>query len=269
MGPNLDQLARAIDAMRSHTNRALLGLTAVRRKVYRLEALERLAAAGRAPRLPLAFQSQFGEDMVLCDLFEGKLDGFYVECGAVDGVNCSVSYAFEAMGWTGLLVEAAPEPAALCAQRRPHSRTVHAAVSRKGSSGTATFNVVREESTWSFLNPTPEQLRMIQQAGRTAQPVTVPLTTLDSLLADHRGTIDFAMIDVEGNELDVLDGFDLDRFRPRVLITEENNPTANSPLVASLQSRGYHHIGYLWVNHFFVRRDDAEMMDRARRTFLF
>jgi hypothetical protein len=34
-------------------------------------------------------------------------------------------------------------------------------------------------------------------------------------------------------------------------------------------ARGYHHIGYLWVNHFFVRRDDAALMERAARTYLY
>ena len=48
------------------------------------------------------------------------------------------------------------------------------------------------------------------------------MLTLDEILAGAREPMDFVSIDVEGSELDVLGGFDLERFAPQVLIIEDN-----------------------------------------------
>jgi hypothetical protein len=120
---NVDQ--QAVDTVRQMALRAMLGGLQMRRKVYRMEVAGKLAEAGRTSKLPLEFTSQFGECMTLWDLFEGQWEGYYIECGAYDGRNTSVTYPFEAMGWSGLLVEAIPAPAHQCAANRPNSRVIH------------------------------------------------------------------------------------------------------------------------------------------------
>ena len=266
---------QAVDTVRQMALRAMLGGLQMRRKVYRMEVAGKLAEAGRTSKLPLEFTSQFGECMTLWDLFEGQWEGYFIECGAYDGRNTSVTYPFEAMGWSGLLVEAIPAPAHQCAANRPNSRVIHAALSRRGAAPEATFHVARGLELMSYLQPSEGQTAMVQrQGGGAVDQVRVPVTTMDALLGDDPrlsggGRVDFAVIDVEGNELDVLDGFDLDRWRPRAVVLEENQLHPQSPLVQHMLARGYHHIGYLWVNHFFVRRDDAALMERAARTYLY
>src|SRR3954467_449899 len=81
----------------------------LKRRVSCLEATMKLLSLGRKPALPtLEFRSQFGEDSMLWALFAGQLDGFFIEVGAFDGYDCSVTYALEAIGWKGLLVEPIP-----------------------------------------------------------------------------------------------------------------------------------------------------------------
>jgi FkbM family methyltransferase len=52
--------------------------------------------------------------------------------------------------------------------------------------------------------------------------VEVPARTLESLLDDIPGppTIDFLSLDVEGYELDVLRGLNIEKFRPRYILVE-------------------------------------------------
>jgi hypothetical protein len=54
--------------------------------------------------------SQFGEDVWLYNnLFHEKRNGFYLEMGAMDGMDISNTRWFkEAAGWRGLLIEACP-----------------------------------------------------------------------------------------------------------------------------------------------------------------
>src|SRR5438477_11707310 len=99
-------------------------------RVYKMETEALLAKLGRTPRMPIEFTSQFGEDLLAWDLFGGQVEGFFIEMGAFDGYHFSVTYGLEAVGWNGLLVEGIPAACRACAARRPHSRVVHAAVSR-------------------------------------------------------------------------------------------------------------------------------------------
>ncbi len=50
--------------------------------VYAVEAAAKCRDAGRAAALPIEFTSQFGEDCLIWDAFQGKLEGFFIECGA-------------------------------------------------------------------------------------------------------------------------------------------------------------------------------------------
>lgn len=36
------------------------------------------------------------------DIFEGQMEGFFIDAGAYDGYTNNVTYAFEAMGWTAV-----------------------------------------------------------------------------------------------------------------------------------------------------------------------
>lgn len=120
----------------------------VERRVYEGLAGEALRGAGRgvgrgaAP--PVRFLAQHGEDAFLWELFEGRLGGYYVEAGAYDGVTISATYALEAAGWTGLLVEPMPSRYEACRAARPGSRVVRAAVGARG----AGWRTSRRRSRW-------------------------------------------------------------------------------------------------------------------------
>ena len=55
--------------------------------------------------------------------------------------------------------------------------------------------------------------------------------------------------------MDVLDGFNLARFRPRILVIENDRP-AGSEIEPYLTSRGYRKFHRQKINDFYVRADD-------------
>jgi hypothetical protein len=67
--------------------------------------------------------------------------------------------------------------------------------------------------------------------------------------------IDLVSIDTEGCELDVLDGFDLDRFKPRILVIENDRPSGTA-IELYLLDRGYRKFHRVKINDFYVRTDD-------------
>jgi FkbM family methyltransferase len=236
-----------------------------RQAVSAIQAEIALQRQGRTPRFGgIEFTAQYGEDFIAWQLLDGQLDGFFIEAGAFDGYHYSVTYAFESIGWDGLLVEAIPDAAAKCAQRRPHSRVARAALSRRGSPNWAPFHLLQDQygGMLSYLHPTEPHVAESAWAPRTI--IDVPVTTLADLLVGHDRPIDLAVIDVEGTELDVLDGLDLPRFRPRLMFIEENSQGRNPALMNYMASHGYTLAARVMVNDIYVRNDQSDMLDRAK-----
>jgi len=209
---------------------------------------------------PICFQSQHGEDVYLWNYFERKCDGVCVEVGAFDGKSCSNTFAFEMLGWKCVLVEPDPDMADRCSENRPNSRIVQAAAGGRNASGTITFHKVKADADWagmmSFTEADPTHLEKCRRLGAFIQEISVPHRSLNDILAELGGPIDFVSIDVEGHEMDVLDGFDLERFRPTVIVTECTYDRATDTVGQYLESQGYQRTVTIGCNSFFVRQID-------------
>jgi FkbM family methyltransferase len=234
-------------------------------RLYSLEAADALRTASRAPRRTIEFRSQFGEDTAIWDLCERRLTGFYIEVGAFDGYHFSATYALDCIGWNGLLIEAIPERYQECVKRRPDARVVHAALAGPGSFGDTQFTVTQDPlgGMLSYLKATPEHARRVENTSKRA--VTVPLTTMNELLKDFPGEIDAAVIDVEGGEIALLQGFDLARHRPKVLLIEDNAPSAPNFALESMMSKaGYSLVTWVAVSRVYLRNDLAANWSRRQ-----
>lgn len=240
-------------------------INGLRKKIYPMHVKDRLADEGRKARMVVEFRAQFMEDMMLWDLLGGQTKGFYIECGAFDGKYYSVSWVFDAMGWDGLCVEAIPQRYQECVVNRPHARVVHSALSRRGAAKTVEFAVTDDRfgGMLSFVDEAGRHKEEIANEGFTTSKVTVPCTTMDELLAGHSGPIDFASIDVEGHEAALLDGFDLKRYRPRVLMLEDNERGADPALGRYMAEQPYIQVMWLGENRVYVHKDEAAVLAAA------
>ena len=214
-----------------------------------------MTAVSPAPSPMEHYFSQQGEDYILDAFFGFRPTGFFVDVGAFDGVHLSNSYIFEQRGWSGLCIEAAPIYFDLCAQNRPGTRCIHAAcVAVEG--GPVEFRFERG-GLFSGVKADPNNVtREFASKGirfEGFENISVPSCTLNAVLGGSVSEIDFVSIDVEGSEIDVLNGLDLDRYRPRVLLLEANNNPALQALDAHLAPRGYHRARSIRWNHFYAR----------------
>ena len=138
--------------------------------------------------------------------------GFFVEVGANEPRHGSQTWQFEQAGWNGVLVEPQPELAErLRAARR--ARIVAAACSSPANAG--------GKMTLFLSGPHSSLKRDLVVTGVVPHgTIEVPARTLDDILVEAGAPtpIDFVSIDVEGHEVDVLSGFDLARWRPRLIL---------------------------------------------------
>lgn len=260
---------QALDA-----NRAVVAAIRADRQ-ERIES--RLRELGRTPRIPVVFRAGAGEDLFLYDLLK-PLDGdaaagTFLEVGAYDGVRYSVTSIFESIGWSGVLIEPIEEHADACRAARPNSRVVHAALGAPGSPSTAEFTLLDpkdevDTDTASFLTThDAHRAKMRRSIERASRTVTVPLRTMTSVLdeaSDRPCSIDLAVIDVEGGELDLIRGFDLERYRVRVLLVEDLTAGSDASVRTLLESHGYERVARVARNDLYIHRSEHDLVHRAR-----
>ena len=218
-------------------------------------ALRRVPVEERAREGPHA---QFGEDRILERIFGGQEAGYCVEVGAYDGVTGSATYLFEQKGWECLLVEPIPE---LAEQIRRSRRCLVVNCAASAQEGETTFYVADRVEQMSTLELTPGHEEWIHRVGGAVRAITVPTRTLDTLL-DEAGfpRIDFVTIDVEGHELDVLQGLSLETRRPRVVILEDNVVDGASEVAQHMARHGYVNFKRTGVNDWYAHGGDAELI---------
>ena len=126
-----------------------------------------------------------------------------------------------------------------------------AACSSPGNAGRTM--VLQLRGGYSTLNDT------LVIAGLPPQgTIAVPVTTLDAILRDANAPrpLDFISIDVEGHEIEVFDGFDLDHWRPRLILVEDHVLDLESH--RTLQRRGYKWVRRSGLNGWYVPSDSPD-----------
>lgn len=82
---------------------------------------------------------------------------------------------------------------------------------------------------------------------------SVAVTTLDHIVAQTDLTeIDFLKVDVEGHEMDVLDGFDLTKIKPRAIMLEfeDGKAVGDKSAIKALADRLLHHDYHVYVSEW-------------------
>jgi FkbM family methyltransferase len=204
----------------------------------------------RQPR-PGVFQSQHGEDRWLNKYFAGRTNGFFVEVGAYDGMVLSNSYFFETIGWGGILVEPHPRKAQLCRENRPGSHVFECAAVASSKTTQIELLDVPAGEVYSTVAPTEAHLQRLRDYGLDSRRIVVSARTLDSILEEvNPSCLDFVSIDVEGAEIQVLQGFDIRRWNPRLVMVESMGPRPGA-VRDYFRAHGYAYLHSVNINDIY------------------
>ena len=156
----------------------------------------------------LYYYSQCGEDQWLVRNLQIPSHGVFVDVGAGDGKTVSNTLFFEERGWDGLCIDADPRNVISLAKRRK----------------TAIWGAISTNEAFQTLICT-QDVHLTGLKNIASQPELargqVPTVRLDSVLNQFGvREIDLLNIDTEGTEIDILESFSLETYRPHLVIVE-------------------------------------------------
>lgn len=219
------------------------------------------------PPLRLIAYAQCAEDIVLHRAFENDPPGIYVDVGAGHPVIGSVTrLLYQRLHWHGIEIEPLPEMAALLREQRTGNTVVEAAVALQ--QGTCTLHRLPEN--WGMSTIVPEIAEHHENQGWAICEETVKTLPLDDILAAHLPDerVDVLKIDVEGAELQVLRSFNIQRWRPRVMVIEGTKPGSaernHEQWVATIPPSLYQEVLFDGLNRFYVRTDEPLIANTLR-----
>lgn len=178
--------------------------------------------------------SEHAEEWIVRDFFNDRREGAFLDVGANHYRDRSNTYFLEReLGWHGIAVEPLTEFAADYAAHRPNTKFRAFFVSD-----------VSNEQAKLWVQGGNTLVSSADQAfnarfGANATAVDVPSITLDDLLTrEGVERIDFMSIDIELWEPQALKGFDIERFRPR-LVCIEAHPEVRQQILEYFFDHGY------------------------------
>lgn len=193
-------------------------------------------------------------------------DGLFVEIGAFDGVSHSNTIGLARRGWSGVLAE--PHPDTVSRLRRnyanfPNVSIEQVAIGRRDNEVLVLRDAGTLSSTSAELVERYKELSWASWAVRGGSH-EVESVKLDTLLERHDPIrFDLLVVDVEGAEKDVFAGFDINLWKPAMIIVEltENHPDFhqfrenNAQVYVDILEAGYITVFKDSVNTVFVEEN--------------
>ena len=143
-------------------------------------------------------------------------NGFYIECGANDGVNQSNTWYFEKqLGWKGLLIE--PVEKVFVELKKNRSKKNFFT-----NKALKSFNYNKKYAYLKLDLNDSLSTRSSEDNIKTRIKIRVKAQNLNSILDKIRAPklIDFFSLDVEGDEFEVLNGINFNRYKFKYILIE-------------------------------------------------
>lgn len=202
------------------------------------------------------------EDVLIWRALGHVQNGFYIDVGANDPIDHSVTKAFYDAGWSGVNIEPLPSFHQAFLKQRP--RDANLAIAAGASEGSVTLFDVPAVNGWA--SPDQAVAEAHRADGFEVAELTVPLRTLASVCAEHvQGEIHFLKIDVEGFEGEVLRGMDFAKWRPWLLVIEATMPnsrvTNHETWEALVTAHGYQFAHFDGLNRYYASPEHPELVE--------
>lgn len=159
------------------------------------------------------FYSNWGVDMLADDFFKKKKYGVYIDIGCHQPFLNNNTYRLYKRGWTGINIDLDFNSIDLFNFFRKKDFNINTAISNKN-----------EETDLYFFHNRSAINTLSKESGVKAKEIRkIKTHTLNDIIENSPfkdKKINYLSIDVEGHEISVLNGFDLNKYKPELVIIE-------------------------------------------------
>ena len=195
----------------------------------------------------------------LLKYLDNKKNGFFIECGGNNGRNFDPTYYLEKMlGWKGIIIEPLPIYKE-CSDIRRNSKVYNFALVENSypkkeitiieCNMMSIVKGVKGYKNWTRIGEKTQKIK--------AKEITVPASTLNKIVQGYFSSnetrkIDLLVIDTECYEINVLQGFDLNRYEPQMILIEIQDQSKKK-FIANYLSAKYKLISKIGYNDYLYQ----------------
>ena len=202
---------------------------------------------------PKKSYSMLGEDIFVKKFFKDKKKGFYVDIGCYHPIDGNNTYLLYKKGWEGINIDLNKTSIDLFNRARKNDNNLNVAISNKSKK--IKFYYRKKINMLNTINKKFAK-NSFKKGFKTG---SIQSQTLNSILNKSKfknKKIDFLNIDVEGNEINALESFNLKKYSPKLICIEIHNNTSGrntkdyfkkDPIYKFLCKKNYK---YIWNNEF-------------------
>ena len=198
-------------------------------------------------------------DLIINELFKNKKNGIYIDVGCNHPFVGNNTYKLFKKGWSGINIDLDYTFVDSFNFYRPKDYNLQIGVSDK--IGEQDMYYHHERSAINTLD--------VKRSNKSVLKKKIKTLTLNNIIENSKfknKQIDYVSIDVEGYELSILKGFDLNKYNPKALSIEYIDPKMikeeyyhqninnilNSDLYKYMIDKGYHFVNWLHSDLIFV-----------------
>ena len=191
------------------------------------------------------------EDTAVLDYFKDKKNGFYIDVGCHHPTYVNNTYLLYKKNWSGINIDISQFSIDLFNYMRPQDLNYNCAISNKNKIVKIFYQ--KEFSQLSTIKSI--QAKSVFQGN--IKEKNMQAFSLDEILNRNKyknTKIDFLNIDVEGADLEVLEGLSFDKFKPELICLEiHDKEVKKSEIYNFLINKNYELIWSGIFSHIFKR----------------
>lgn len=202
--------------------------------------------------------SQFGEDLIIAGILRDLAykNISYLDIGSHHPFELNNTAYFYKMGYKGVCVEPNPDYFKLLKKNRKRDICLNVGVGKTAVEN-ANFYLSSGSSLATFSEDEAHQLSTF--GIKTQQVLNIPLLTANEIIKQYFNPYpNIISIDVEGLELDILEAFDFQKFKPEVFCVETLTFSTNNTghkctaIIEFMTKNGYFVFADTHLNTIFV-----------------
>ena len=207
-----------------------------------------------------SYSENFGEDLFINFFFKDVKKGFYVDIGCNLPKNSSLTYLLYKKGWSGINVDISIRAINLNKVIRRRDTSLNVSIG----------NQEKIVNSYIFydncsMNTVDEKFKKYTQKSVNKKPeiLKIQQLTLDSVLKKFKvNQINYLNIDVEGNEMNTLNGFSINKFSPDLVsieIHDKNCPPLSNKIYKYFLDKKYSLVSIYGWTYFFSKNNNKKI----------